>query len=226
MRNIGLRSPFIRLSTFSLATAGLLSLAIAPAQAALIRSRIADYQTCANGLLAAGISQADAASSCAASLYPTDLSHCVVNIKNETSIAANDALTGCRRVRRPVELATCVTQIDNLTTGSEPLGVLDYCRRSLLPTRYSACVVGLSQEVDSPVAELLQTCIAAGTRPRNVLPNFIPASQDALTPLTTPIAPPTDIQVAPTAPLDGQTAPTTPLTTPPATDGTPAPTTP
>jgi hypothetical protein len=186
MRNLGLRSPFIRLSTFSLATAGLLSLALAPVQAASIQGRTSDYETCANRLVGAGVSQEDAASACAGALYPTEVASCVVSIDSATTIAANEALTGCRRVRRPLELATCVSQINDLSSATEPLSVLDYCRRSLLPTRYSACVVGLSREVSSPVADLLQTCIAAGTRPRNVLPNFIPAEQ---APATTPTAP-------------------------------------
>jgi hypothetical protein len=193
MRNLGLRSPFIRLSTFSLATAGLLSLALAPVQAASIRGRISDYEVCANRLLGAGVSQEAAASACAAALYPTELSRCVVSIDGETTIAANDALSGCRQVRRPLDLATCVSQISNLSNATEPLNVLDYCRRSLLPTRYSACVVGLSREVSTPLTEVLQTCIAAGTRPRNVLPNFIPAGQE---PVVTPTDP-TGAEVTP-----------------------------
>jgi hypothetical protein len=219
MYKLGLRSPLIRVSLISLATAGLFVPVSASAQTSTrtsTRVRTIDYQTCASNLTSAGIDAADAADACAASLYPQDLASCVSRIDSGTEIAAIDALSSCRDVRRPIELATCVNDIDNtanlvsntaadastVTSDTEALVVLDNCRRSLLPTRFSACVVGLSREIDFSTVEALETCIAAGDRPRNLLPSFIPAGQEvvpppvdatippAIAPESTPVVPP------------------------------------
>ncbi|MBD2461362.1 hypothetical protein H6G89_09915 [Oscillatoria sp. FACHB-1407] len=200
MRN-PVRSPLIRLSVLSLATVALFAPLPAAAQTSnrtSTRVRTSDYQACASSLTGAGISEADAADACAAALYPQDVARCVTRIDNGTEIAATDALSGCRQVRRPIELATCVNDIDNVTTGAESLVVLDNCRRSLLPTRFSACVVGLSREIEFAPAEALETCIAAGDRPSNLRPSFIPVGQEPVTlpidatvpPAPTPVVPP------------------------------------
>ncbi|MDX2217373.1 MAG: hypothetical protein SFY66_29160 [Oculatellaceae cyanobacterium bins.114] len=198
MRN-PVRSPFIRVSLISLATVGLFAPAPASAQIST-RVRTIHYQTCASSLTGAGISEADAAEACAAALYPQDLASCVTRIDNGTEIAATDALSGCRQVRRPIELATCVNDIDDTATGAESLVVLDNCRRSLLPIRFSACVVGLSREVDFAPTEALETCIAAGDRPSNLRPNFIPVGQEPVTPLIDPTVPPESTPVLPPSP--------------------------
>ena len=230
MYKLGLRSPLIRVSLISLATAGLFVPTSASAQIST-RVRTADYQTCASTLTNAGIDAIDAADACAASLYPQDLATCVSRIDNGTEIAAIDALSSCRDVRRPIELATCVNDIDNtanllsdsssnntsngasdnsspsdspVATQPQSLVVLDNCRRSLLPTRFSACVVGLSREIDFSTIEALETCIAAGDRPRNVLPNFIPAGEEI-------VPPPVDTTIPPaTAPESTPVVPPTP----------------
>ncbi|NJR64435.1 MAG: hypothetical protein HC772_02490 [Leptolyngbyaceae cyanobacterium CRU_2_3] len=88
MHNFDLRSPrralskahFIRLSVTQLATAGLLAAAL-PAAAvtydSTYRSNSRDYATCVAQIKATGIADADAATACAAALYPKDLSKCV-----------------------------------------------------------------------------------------------------------------------------------------------------
>lgn len=140
------------------------------------RSSVRDYDSCAAGLLDTGLSSEDVAAACAGALYPQALSSCVATIDAETEIAAADALAGCRRVRRPQELASCVVGITGISTdGTEPLEVLDYCRRSLLPVRFSNCVVGLANQIAAfSTTEMMTSCIAASSRPRQVLPSFIP----------------------------------------------------
>lgn len=187
MRNFHLRSPLVRVSAISLATSGLLAvlLPVTPQSAQALeffsskyKNNPRHYERCAAGLTGAGVAEADAAAACAGALYPTDLSTCVTNIKSNTSIAANDALSGCRRVRRPVEMGKCVVDINNVASdGTVALDVLDNCRRSLLPARFSACVVGLLQEISFSTSAAMTDCIAASSRPRNVLPSFVPAAE-------------------------------------------------
>lgn len=160
-------------------------LPVTPAQATYYnpppyRSSERDYRTCADGLLGTGLKAEDAAAACAAALYPRALSACVTTIDRTTELTATDALSGCRRVRRPQELASCVVNITGIsTTETKSTDVLDYCRRSLLPVRFSNCVVGLAgQAKTSSTTEMMTTCIAASSRPRQVLPDFIPRGQE------------------------------------------------
>lgn len=142
------------------------------------RSRPRDYAACASGLVGAGVSEAEAAAACGGALYPRDLSTCVTRISNGETIAATDALSSCRRVRRPVDLASCVVNIsDGASDETTALTVMDYCRRSLLPLRFSACVTGVRGETALSTAEIMQNCIAASTRPRSVLPSFVPIEE-------------------------------------------------
>jgi hypothetical protein len=206
MRNSDLRSHGnatrgvqpIRLAAIPLAmTAGLVA-ATLPANPALAdygsldpynpapyRASTGDYRDCAAGLKQAGIAEADIASACGAALYPRDISTCVTRIGSGTAIAATDALSNCRRVRRPVELATCVVDISK-TGVDKPvlLEVLDSCRRSLIPRRFSNCVVGLRGEVNASITDALTSCIAASNRPRAVLPSFEPAGGGVTQPST------------------------------------------
>jgi hypothetical protein len=151
-----------------------------------------DYQTCASGLLSVGVSEEEAAAACGISLNPEELSECVIRINASTVIEATDALSGCQRVRRPEELATCVVDIAFDGEAADALNVLNYCRRSLLPVRFSECVVGLRSELGFATAEILNACIAAGDRPRELSPTFIPLTRQ------TPISP--DIRVTPLVP--------------------------
>lgn len=182
-----LRSHFIHLSAFPVVALGLLAIQL-PATAlrldplspsSLTAPRAADYRNCAIDLLQAGLSENDAAAACAEALYPLELSECVVEINGNTEIAGDDALSSCLRVRRPLELAECVVDIDAAQNEAVSAGVLDYCRRSLLPERFSACVVGLSREIDLAVGDVMNTCISVTDRPENVEPDFIPRGQEA-----------------------------------------------
>lgn len=184
MRYPSLRSLLWRLAPIPVTLGGLLALSL-PQAVATTRVTTRDYETCVATLLAAEVVAASATQACAASLYPQNLAACVAEIDDNTAISGVAALASCRRVRRPVELATCVTSIvDGGVEGEASLRVLEGCRRSLLPVRFSSCVVGLRQSVELSVDNAMNTCIAAGDRPRNVLPNFIPG--DPLPPLIAP----------------------------------------
>ncbi|WAL59731.1 hypothetical protein [Thermocoleostomius sinensis] len=174
----------LRFSSLSLLMASIFSvlLPVNPAVAATsisnYRSRPRDYAVCASGLVGAGVSEAEAAAACGGALYPRDLSACVTRISNNETIAATNALSSCRRARRPVDLASCVVSIsDGVSDETTALTVLDYCRRSLLPLRFSSCVTGVRGETALSTAEIMDRCIAASSRPRSVLPNFVPIDQ-------------------------------------------------
>jgi hypothetical protein len=184
MQHFSFRSHLLRLSSLSLTLAGVVSVLwpISPATAATYsstyRSKPRDYATCASGLVGAGVSEAEAAAACGGALYPRDLSACVTRIGGDTAIEASTALSNCRRARRPVDLASCVISIsDGASDETTALTVIDYCRRSLLPLRFSACVTGVRGETALSTAEVLQNCIAASSRPRTVLPSFVPIDQ-------------------------------------------------
>jgi len=135
-----------------------------------------DFQECAAAMLNAGLSPEIAAFACGTARQPDDLADCVIAI-NDVSLAPVDVLSACRRTRRPIELAGCFNQIQEDSEGSETTvasDVLDNCRRSLLPERFADCVIGLRDEIDFPVGAAMDNCIAAGDRPRTVIPNFQP----------------------------------------------------
>lgn len=196
-------------------------LAMVPSTAATIPSSYRNqYRGCAGRLLSVGISPQSAASACAEALRPKDLSRCVVEIEQETAIAAEDALSTCRQVRRPNELASCVVGISRNSQDDAIPSVLNYCGRSLLPERFAECVVGLRVEADFAPTDAMDTCISAGDQLGNVDPNFIPENR---TPLSNPNSAPTDsqnqtplIQPAPAtpdvSPLTPQVEPLAPTT--------------
>ncbi|NJN87408.1 MAG: hypothetical protein HC881_15250 [Leptolyngbyaceae cyanobacterium SL_7_1] len=135
-----------------------------------------EFQTCASQLLAAGVAQPQVAITCARTLHPTELSDCVATIEATTELNAEDILARCERVRRPAELATCVTDINTGRGDAIALDVLDYCRRSLLPIRFSNCVLGVGSEVNfESTAVALEACISASDRllEEELLPDFI-----------------------------------------------------
>ncbi|WP_416676307.1 hypothetical protein [Egbenema bharatensis] len=183
MRNSDIRSRLWRVSAIQLIVAGIVS-TVAPLPAAAstpfsstYRASEGDYRACLSGLTGAGISTNEAAAACAGALYPADLSTCVTRIDGNTAILATDALNTCRQTRRPIDLASCVVNISG-QAPEEPiaLNVADFCRRSLLPLRFSNCVVGLQGDTLT-LTEAMQDCIAAGRRPRDVLPTFVPIDQ-------------------------------------------------
>jgi hypothetical protein len=64
--------------------------------------------------------------------------------------------------------------------GAVASDVLDRCRRSLLPARFSECVVGLVAEISASTGSAMESCIAATDPEQDRLP---PA------PATAPIEP-------------------------------------
>ena len=177
------------------------SAALLPAQPAAARrwwfpwrsepvSRSAFF-TCDYELKQMGVNAADRTAACGSALYPKDISGCVVRIVNENQIAPSEALSTCRQVRRPLELATCVTDINQMNVFDDRLvatdRILQTCQRSLLPKRFSQCVVGMSWETDLPISDLMNRCIEARDRPRGFYPN-LPNGLQPLSP--TPGAPP------------------------------------
>ena len=181
------------------ASAGLLALSPQePANAAYRNS----YQRCAGKLIDVGLAPELVTVACASALNPNELGSCVKDIHDQTDITAIDALSTCVRVRRPEDLATCVVDIsEDSDAGLAPV-VLENCRRSLLPTRYSQCVVGLSRKIEILPVQAMSTCIDAADRPGPFDRSFIPGSE--LIPRyqlpAIPALPAPDLQLVPKSP--------------------------
>jgi hypothetical protein len=121
-----------------------------------------DYRLCVAQLGRVGVTAKPASQSCAGSLYPQDLSSCVVKIHKLTQITPVDALSSCEQARRPQDLATCVVSISESYQGLENSATLTSCGRSLLPVNFAECVVGLHREIDDLThTQALDTCINA-----------------------------------------------------------------
>lgn len=185
--------------SFTPSWATLLLLAIAiPSESLAVESNAFDYdfKTCGQELVRAGIPESVASDSCSGTLYPRDLTTCVLTIYKQTEISPGDALATCRQVRRPRELGNCVANISLNTTGGAPGAILDNCRRSLLPNRFGRCVVGLVQSLNLAVAGVMADCIDGSDRPQNFYPpgNYplqqAPPQQPLIIPSTTPPLPP------------------------------------
>lgn len=147
------------------------------------------FDVCLRELTASGVTVEDAQTGCADALVPRELSSCVTNISQSTSISAKDALTSCYQVRRPVDLGNCVVSINNtvLTASNKntqgkvegdnsqsPLMMaLSTCQASLLPTRQSECVIALSRtpQASNPV-KAMETCLSAEDFPRDLFPSY------------------------------------------------------
>jgi hypothetical protein len=156
------------------------------------------FSACINQIVRTGVSPQDAATACSEALIPKELSRCVAMIKSKTPIDGNLALQACFQVRRPIDLGNCVVDIHRAAplfatnslkqteteTAKEPdkLGiskqVLDSCRQSLLPGRFSQCVIAVSRGVDkNNPSQALQTCLSAEDFPRDLFPSY-PQNQD------------------------------------------------
>lgn len=146
-----------------------------------------EFRQCAADLIRVGLAVEQTKAACAMALEPTDLSNCVVGIAL-TPVSPQNALYSCFRVRRPVELAQCVVDIhrdvlapkfaEGAMLNDVALSTLDHCRRSLLPLRYSACVVGLSGELTTlDPQNAIATCITAEDFPREI---YTPAPNNTL----------------------------------------------
>ena len=156
------------------------------------------FSACISQIVGTGVSPEDAATACSEALIPKELSRCVVMIKSKTPIDGNLALQACFQVRRPIDLGNCVVDIHRAAplfaanspkqteteTAKEPdkLGIsrqiLDSCRQSLLPGRFSECVIAVSRDVDkNNPSQALQTCLSAEDFPRDLFPSY-PQNQD------------------------------------------------
>lgn len=212
MRNL-MQSREMRSVTASIVGMSLIALAM-PAKAGvlddlLIRPGVdeADYDTCARNLTRGKISAAAAADACAKAIRPRDLGICVDRITSN-NIAGEDALAVCREVRRPVEASTCVVNIRQRAPQTALINVLSGCRRSLLPERFSRCVVDLSRELRLATDQSIATCIDATDRSRDVAPTVLPGSTT-----TPPVTTPPSGSTSPTPPVSpGRTTPTPPTT--------------
>lgn len=162
----------IRWSALQIITAGLLVGGVAPLTAS--RAIANDYSRCAADLVGLGIDGETAAAACALAFRPTEVSGCVARVAEVSAIAPRDALSACSRDRRPPEVATCVANIHDALPVPDSRAVLTHCHRSLLPVRYSDCVVGLAETGNLSTNESLSRCISAGYRPENVAPTYLP----------------------------------------------------
>lgn len=121
------------------------------------------FKVCAEELQEAGLSAEEAASACADALRPEELSLCVLSMNQDVGLPAEEALYNCYRDRRPLDLATCVVDIHDSLETEEMGMVVENCRRSLLPLRYSECVVGLTNTPDQEIAPMqaMEECLGA-----------------------------------------------------------------
>lgn len=132
-----------------------------------------DFETCTRRLIEAGLDGATAAGNCGQALHPTDLARCVVDITKATDLAVEQTLVACQSDRRPQELATCVSDIHQNLAVDNSAAVLNNCRRSILPTRYADCVVGVAKAAELAPADSMAQCMVAGYRPEALAPTFI-----------------------------------------------------
>ncbi|MDB9526055.1 hypothetical protein PN498_08660 [Oscillatoria sp. CS-180] len=167
-----LQWPAIPFAAIGFAAAAALPLMSAPAHAI----NDVNYEGCTDELIDAGIAADTAAVACALSLEPSQVSSCVTNVLSVASVVPEDALTACSRDRRPDEVATCVSSIHQTLAVDDSQEVLLHCHRSLLPQRYSACVVGVADAAGYATDEALARCIAAGYQPVDVAPTYIPVN--------------------------------------------------
>jgi hypothetical protein len=84
-----------------------------------------------------------------------------------------------------------VVDINEKAQGAPITSVLEHCRRSLLPERFSECVIGLSKQLKFSTEQLLDTCIDARYQIGQFEPNAVP-------PVTSPVQP------TPVPPTSGQ----------------------
>ena len=160
--------PAIQFVALGLITAGL------PLFAPAAQAQTGNYAGCARDLTELGISAEAAAAACALSFRPTEMSNCVADVAAASEVSAISALSACSRDRRPDEVAHCVSSIHRQLSVDNSQTVLDNCHRSVLPELYAECVTGLADAVDFSTDESLSRCIAAGYRPENVAPTFVP----------------------------------------------------
>lgn len=131
-----------------------------------------DFFGCTAGMMDAGIAEDSAIAACSSSRIPDSLGACVVDISESTGLAASSALLMCERSRRPNEVADCTINIHDAYFDSPSTKVLENCGRSLLPARYSNCVVDIVEATEVVVDTALTQCIRAGYRPWRIEPRL------------------------------------------------------
>ncbi len=134
-----------------------------------------NYGQCIADLLEVGLAADAVASACASALRPDQVGSCVLDVTTATEISAEVALAACSRDRRPLEVASCVVNIHNALAVGSSAAVLNHCHRSILPARYADCVIDTALVAEIATTESMALCIAAGYRPVDVAPSFIPA---------------------------------------------------
>lgn len=132
-----------------------------------------DFKACTGSLIESGVAADDAIAACASALHPRDVSDCVDEVIDIREISASNALSACSRVRRPKDLSDCVSDIHRDLSITDSPAVLDHCRRSLLPTRFSECVSGVSDAASLGAGDAMQACISAGFQPRDIADSFV-----------------------------------------------------
>ncbi len=131
-----------------------------------------DYYDCAADMTDSGVAQADAIAACAGARYPGALGACVVDVNEFTGLTANSALLVCERSRRPIEVANCTIDIHTAFLTEPSTEVLQNCGRSILPTRYSTCVIDIVEATEVTVDTALTQCARAGYRPWTLRPRL------------------------------------------------------
>ncbi|MFH7242290.1 MAG: hypothetical protein ACHWZW_05500 [Spirulina sp.] len=134
-----------------------------------------NYGQCVADLLEVGLSAQAVGSACASALRPEQVGSCVFDVTAVTELSAEAALAACSRDRRPLEVASCVVDIHDFLDVSNSAAVLNHCHRSILPVRYADCVIDTALVAELATTESMALCIAAGYRPVDVAPSFIPA---------------------------------------------------
>ena len=161
-------------SSIQFLTVALMATGTFPLATSVAQAQDTDYGRCADDLIALDIEVDTAAAACALAFRPTEVSNCVTDVVFISDVSPVSALSACSRDRRPDEVAACVTNIHQWLVIPSSQLVLDRCHRSLLPEQYADCVIGLTAELDYTTEESLSRCIAAGYRPENIAPTFIP----------------------------------------------------
>ncbi len=119
-----------------------------------------EFLQCADELVIAGLTPRAAAEACSKALKPEELSLCVLSMVDGADVPTAFATESCFGVRRPDELATCVLEIDEVFLPDDPRSVVESCRKSLLPLRFSDCVVGVGIGGELATADALELCLA------------------------------------------------------------------
>jgi hypothetical protein len=148
-----------------------------------------DYRRCIAQLTQLKLSPEDSLAACGQALTPEYVATCTMKVSSRGYEPAI-ALAACRQVKRPEDMAHCVVDIRNDLKALDATSVLDNCRRSLLPIRYSDCVIGMSRASAAIAPTALSTCIDTQYLPREVDATFIPYGATPTAPTVPEVAPP------------------------------------